>query len=50
MEQNKVHTYIFYAIGEIMLVVIGKPCPVWDYLSVETKTPTDTHRAVRYNI
>jgi len=36
-----------YAIGEIMLVVIGEPCPVMDYLSVETITPTLNHCAVR---
>ena len=49
-EQDNVRKYIFYAIGEILLVVEGDKCPVRDYLSVETKTPTDNHCAIRYNI
>lgn len=27
MEQNKVRTYILYAIGEILLVLLGNNCP-----------------------
>jgi hypothetical protein len=47
IEQENIRKYLLYAIGEILLVVIGKLCPVRDYLSVETITPTATHRAVR---
>jgi hypothetical protein len=50
IEQHNVRKYLIYAIGEILLVVIGEPCPVMDYLSVETITPTLNHCAVRYNI
>jgi hypothetical protein len=50
IEQENIRKYLLYAIGEILLVVIGKLCPVRDYLSVETITPTATHRAVRYGI
>jgi hypothetical protein len=50
IEQENIRKYLLYAIGEILLVVIGKLCPVRDYLSVETITPTASHRAVRYGI
>jgi len=48
--ESKISKYLLYAIGEILLVVIGKPCPVRDYLSVEIKRPTLAARAVRYDI
>ena len=50
IDQDNVRKYLLYAIGEILLVVIVKICPVRDYLSVETITPTLNHCAVRYNI
>jgi hypothetical protein len=50
MEQNKVRTYILYAIGEILLVVIVNNCPVRDCLSVAIKIPITIPCAVRYNI
>ena len=40
IEQDNVRKYLIYAIGEILLVVIGKLCPVRDYLSVETMRST----------
>ena len=43
MEQNKVRTYLFSTVGEILLVVIGKPCPARDYLSVKKE---NTHPAL----
>ena len=42
--------YLFYAIGEILLRLLTKTCPVRAYLSVEIKMPTTTPCAVRYNL
>jgi hypothetical protein len=42
--------YLLYAIGEILVMVIGKPCPVRDNIWVETMESPKTHRAVRYGI
>jgi len=50
IEQDNVRKYLLYAIGEILLVVIKKPCPVRDYISVEIKRLKTNHCAVRYNI
>lgn len=50
MEQNKIRTYFFYAIGEIFLVVIRNTCPIRDYLSVEIKRRNTNPCAVRYNL
>ncbi|MGF1671490.1 MAG: hypothetical protein ACFCU6_13655 [Balneolaceae bacterium] len=50
IEQENVRKYTLYAIGEILLVVIGNNCPVRDYLSVEKSRKTTTLCAVRYNI
>jgi hypothetical protein len=47
IEQNNVRKYLLYAIGEILLVVIGKPCPVRDNIWVETMYSPHAHRAVR---
>lgn len=49
MEQNKIRTYLFYAVGEI-LVVMKNNCPVRDNLLVEMLKPTPAVRAVRYDI
>ena len=46
LSENKFSKYLLYAIGEILLVVIGKPCPVRDYISVETIDGPYVHRAV----
>jgi len=50
IEKDKIRTYLFYAIGEILLVVIGIFCPVRDYISVEIKRAKTNHRAVRSKI
>ena len=50
IEQDNVRKYLLYAIGEILLVVIGKPCPVRDNIWVETMESPKTHSAVRYGI
>jgi len=50
IEENNIRKYVLYAIGEILLVVIEKPCPVRDYISVEIKRAKTNHCAVRYNI
>ena len=42
--------YLLYAIGEILLVMIGKPCPVRDNIWVETNGSPNPDRAVRYGI
>ena len=38
--------YLLYAIGEILVMVIGKPCPVRDNIWVETMYSPHAHRAV----
>jgi len=48
--EDNVRKYLLYAIGEILLVVIGKPCPVRDNIWVETMYSPHAHRAVRYGI
>ncbi len=48
--EDNVRKYLFYAIGEILLVVIENMCPVRDYLSVETMESPNALRAVRYGI
>lgn len=50
IEEDKTRSYLLYAMGEILLVVIGNTCPVRDYLSVETMDGPNDHRAVRYGI
>ena len=49
-EEDNVRKYLLYAIGEILLVVIGKPCSIRDYLWVEINRPNTNPCAVRYNI
>jgi len=41
IEEDNVRKYLLYAIGEILLVVIGIFCPVRDYLLVETMRSTN---------
>ncbi|NBC28044.1 MAG: hypothetical protein GVY08_14370 [Bacteroidetes bacterium] len=36
IEENSVRKYLLYAIGEILLVVIGMLCPLREYRWVET--------------
>lgn len=50
IEQDNVQKYLLYAIGEILLNLLTKICPVRDYLSVEIKMSTTIPCAVRYNI
>ncbi len=52
IEQSKVRNYFFYAISEILLVVINKTilCPVRDNLLVDRKHTTSNPRAFRYDI
>ena len=50
IEQDNVRKYLLYAIGKILLVVIGNNCPVRDYLSVELMNAPQGIRAVRYEI
>ena len=42
IEEDRVRTYFYYAVGEILLVmiVIFKNCPVRDCLLVESMRPT----------
>jgi hypothetical protein len=50
IEQENVRKYLLYAIGEILLVVIGIFRPVRDNLRVETMYSPNPHRVVRYGI
>jgi len=50
IEEENVRKYLFYAIGEILLVVIGIFCPVRDYISVEIKRAKMNHCAFRSKI
>ena len=44
---DNVRKYLLYAIDEILVMVIGKPCPVRDNIWVKTMESPKTHRAVR---
>ena len=48
IDSGSVTKYLLYAIGEILLVSIGKFCPVRDCLWVEILLPTYNHCAVRH--
>lgn len=50
IEEDNVRKYLLYAVGEILPVVIGKPCPVRNNIWVEVNRPNTNPCAVRYNI
>lgn len=52
IEEDNVRNYLLYAIGEILLVVIGilKICPIRDSLSVIAAYNQKNQRAFRYAI
>jgi len=50
IDEDNVRKYLLYAIGEILLNLLTKTCPVRDYLSVELMNAPRGLRAVRYDI
>ena len=49
-KSDNIRQYLFHAVGEIILAMIGIIRPVRDEIWVETNGSPHTHRAVRYGI
>jgi len=50
IDENKIESYLKYAIGEFLLVVIGKSSPFRNSIWVEEISKSSIHRAFRYGI